>query len=1286
MPVDPTQVQAVFAAAVECEDPAARVALLDRQCGNDAELRARVEALLKAHDDPDSLPRGPCSDPKAALGGAATFIGTSPYSAGMLIAGRYKLLEEIAEGGMGSVWVAQQTEPVRRRVALKLVKPGMDTRQVLSRFEVERQALALMDHPNIAKVLDGGVTDAGRPFFVMEYVKGVPITNYCDDARLDLQARLKLFVKVCRAVQHAHQKGIIHRDLKPSNILVCLYDGHPVPKVIDFGLAKAMHQQLTEHTLFTAHGLMVGTPLYMSPEQAEFNNLDIDTRTDVYSLGVILYELLTGTTPLEKQQFKNAALQEILRLIKEEEPSRPSTKISGSASLPTIAAQRSLDPAQLRRAVQGDLDWIVMKSLEKERSRRYDTANGLARDIDRYLNDESVEACPPSATYRFRKFARRNRVALTTLVLVSAALIGGTAVSTLSAIRAMRAEQWAQDMLVETQDAWRSEAEQRQLAEQQRNEAIAARKGEAAQRIAAEENLQKARKAVDEYFTLVSESTLLDVPGLQPLRKQLLDAALTFYQGFAAERTDDPAVLVDLAVTNMRVAEINHTVDRNDDAVAAINRALDAIDRLRRDYPNAGEPQRRLAGYWKGFRRAHVATEMPKDPEAAFRSLSRLIGMWETLSKEFPDELRFQSDLAALLHRVGDLLATGGQVREAVPMFERSRDLLEKLAHDHPEVPEYRADLARSYQYLAANLMLIGGNGPEATRAARKALTLREQLVAENRKLAQHRQDLAFSLVQCADQMKDDKDGVETEDYYRRALSLMRTLLLESPTMPVHVSRYCDACTRLSSRLIQRGAYDEAESILRQAIELDLKHVKDSPGDVDARNRLLNLYVNWFRALSATGHTQEAEEVTRLVMSTVGDDPHRLNGIAWGSVCSTNSGDVAARYSVMMAQKAVELARNDPDRAMIWNTLGVAHYREGNRQAAENAFRMSMRFGNGGNAIDWFFLAMIDWRNGKQDRAKKWYRAASMRMQKLASQDEELKNFRGEAQALLQIDDQIFSDPIDHLAVANALIDADAGEASLRYRAFVYLKMNDSPRALQDLDKAISLDPDVADSRIARANMHIRAGRWTEAVPDAVRYLELRPEDEYFQYQVACLLGRVGDLAAYRQLARKMLDQYANTNAPEWAERAAKTCLILPVSGDDLADSTRLANRAVTADPNHWIVPFAQVAMAMAAYRNGQFFECVEWSEKALRAPNEEELWFRSAEAHYLRALALVRLGKSLEAKAALDDAAAIVKHARAAANTNGPPEPWHDFAICELLQREAEESINSSSNKNSSK
>jgi serine/threonine protein kinase/WD40 repeat protein len=459
MTIDPQAIQALFARAIEIVDRAEREKFLTEQCGSDAKLYERIANLLIAFDGS----KGFLDQPTQAHA-APHLDATNRYQPGNTIAGRYKLLEAIGEGGMGTVWVAEQSQPVRRKVALKLVKPGMDSKQVLARFDAERQALALMDHPNIAKVFDGGVTDQGRPFFVMELVKGMPLTEYCDSARLPLEERLKLLVPICQAVQHAHQKGIIHRDLKPSNVLICLYDGKPVPKVIDFGLAKAMHQPLTEQTVHTGFGLMIGTPLYMSPEQAEHNNLDVDTRTDVYSLGVMLYELLTGSTPLEKAQFKEAALTEILRLIKEVDPPKPSTRVSSSAALPSIAAQRQLDPKLLSRTICGDLDWIVMKALDKDRNRRYETANALARDIQRFLACEPVEACPPSTAYRLNKYYAKNRTAILTVCSFAILLLASAILSGWQAIRATRSEQTAID-------AQRSAQQERTQAEKQRDEA-----------------------------------------------------------------------------------------------------------------------------------------------------------------------------------------------------------------------------------------------------------------------------------------------------------------------------------------------------------------------------------------------------------------------------------------------------------------------------------------------------------------------------------------------------------------------------------------------------------------------------------------------------------------------------------------------------------------------------------------------------------------------------------------------------------------------------------------------
>jgi serine/threonine protein kinase len=426
----------LFVRAAEIAAPDQRRAFLDEQCAGDEALRRQVEGLLAESAKLGSFPDHPpltrpvaTADYQPITEGPGTVIGP------------YKLLQKIGEGGFGVVYMAEQEKPVRRMVALKIVKPGMDTAQVIARFESERQALALMDHPNIARVLDAGATECGRPYFVMELVKGVPITEFCDKNHLLPEARLKLFIHVCHAVQHAHHKGVIHRDLKPSNVMVTLHDGVPVVKVIDFGVAKATVQKLTERTLFTAYGQMIGTPAYMSPEQAEMSGLDIDTRSDIYSLGVLLYELLTGTTPLESKRLRDAGYAEMQRLICDEEAPRPSTRLSslgGSATV--LAGNRGLDVKRLVQLLAGDLDWIIMKALEKDRNRRYATPGDFAEDIARYLRGDAILARPPSTAYKLKKFAQRNRGAVLTAAAVAAALLVGTVLAIWQAVAARRAE------------------------------------------------------------------------------------------------------------------------------------------------------------------------------------------------------------------------------------------------------------------------------------------------------------------------------------------------------------------------------------------------------------------------------------------------------------------------------------------------------------------------------------------------------------------------------------------------------------------------------------------------------------------------------------------------------------------------------------------------------------------------------------------------------------------------------------------------------------------------------
>ncbi len=497
MDTDESNVEEIFFCALEKGSAEELAAYLEEVCEGNEPLRNRVQRLLDAKPKLGSFLQGDAGDITVDQLITDQFITEKPGAE----IGPYKLLQQLGEGGMGVVYMAEQKAPVKRRVALKIIKPGMDTRQVITRFEAERQALAIMDHPNIAKVLDAGATESGRPYFVMELVKGVPVTKYCDEQHLTPRERLELFVPICQAVQHAHQKGIIHRDLKPGNILVALYDGKPIPKVIDFGVAKATSQTLTEKTMFTQVGQVVGTLEYMSPEQAQVNQLDVDTRSDIYSLGVVLYELLSGEMPFDRARLRSAAFDEILRIIREEEPSKPSTKVSSSEALPSIAANRRIEPARLSSMIRGELDWIVLKAMEKDRGRRYETASKFAEDVQHYLNDEAVVACPPSRMYRFRKFARRNKTVFATFVVVASVVLAGLAGTTWQMLRALSAEHTAQ---VETK---RADAEAAEAS-------LAARRALAAEREAVTRaaEAEKQRHRAERQFRL-AESSRLAVTG-----------------------------------------------------------------------------------------------------------------------------------------------------------------------------------------------------------------------------------------------------------------------------------------------------------------------------------------------------------------------------------------------------------------------------------------------------------------------------------------------------------------------------------------------------------------------------------------------------------------------------------------------------------------------------------------------------------------------------------------------------------------------------------------------------
>jgi serine/threonine protein kinase len=841
MPETADRIESLFAAAVALP-PEERGAYLERECSGDAAMRDRVLALLRAHDRAGHVIDRPVDgDPDQTAGYAPT-----SEQPGTIVAGRYKLLEEIGQGGMGTVWAAEQTTPVRRKVALKLIKAGMDSRSVLARFEAERQALALMDHPNIAKVLDGGLTDLGRPYFVMEYVKGVPITDYCDATRLSVEERLNLFIQVCSALQHAHQKGIIHRDLKPSNILVAPYDDKPVPKVIDFGLAKAMHQSLTEKTLYTAHETVLGTPLYMSPEQAQLNNLDVDTRADIYSLGVLLYELLTGTTPLERQRFKEAAWDEIRRMIREEEPPRPSMRLSSIDTLPSLATFRHTEPAKLKKLVRGELDWIVMKALEKDRTRRYETASGFARDIQRYLDDEVVEARPPSTGYRIGKFVRRHRGQVIGAGLVMLALLAGIAGTTWGLFREARAKT-------------------RLAASLDRETKANADLSTANFKVQARYDL--AVDAVKTFHTGVSEDFLLKEEKFKDLRNRLLKSASDFYGKLSAllgEETDRASRRA-LAQSNFELAELTGRVGRKEDALAAHRAVLVAREALAAELGAETGVKAEVGRSLTALGSLLDATGNTDQALVAYRRSESL------LASLAGSELAARAALAACRSQTGLLLSRRGKTDEALAAYRQARADQEVLAAAPGSANDVRRDLADTVFRIGTLLWYASRAGrlSDAEAECRTALAIRQKLVDDNPAVTEFRSSLAQSHFGLGSALIFTGRLSEAEAEYGTALAIRQKLADDNPAVAQFDMDLAATHHNLGILLPARGKSSEAEAGLRMAIAIAQRLANDNPAVTDYRSLLTTGHGYLGVLLLQMGKPTEAEAECRTALAIV---------------------------------------------------------------------------------------------------------------------------------------------------------------------------------------------------------------------------------------------------------------------------------------------------------------------------------------------------------------------------------------------------------------------------------
>jgi serine/threonine protein kinase len=840
--------------------PAERAAYLSQACGNDADLHQHVEAMLRDAAAADKF-FGP---EEMALSGASLTEGPGT------VIGRFKLLEKIGEGGMGVVYMAEQREPVVRRVALKIIKLGMDTRQVVARFEAERQALALMDHPNIAKVLDGGATESGRPYFVMELVPGLPITQFCDEANLPTPGRLELFLEVCSAIQHAHQKGIIHRDIKPSNILVTLHGEKPVPKVIDFGVAKATQGRLTEKTLFTQFQQFIGTPAYMSPEQASLSGLDIDTRSDIYALGVLLYELLTGRTPFDGKELLQAGLDEMRRTIREKQPPRPSNRISTlqGDDLTTTAKRRRTDPPKLIHLVRGDLDWIVMKALEKDRARRYDTANGFARDIQRHLNDEPVVARPPSRLYEFQKTVRRHKFGFLAAALMGVVLLAATAISAWQAVRATRAQTEAKERLADSEDisqflseVFKSPSPLRDG----RSITVAETLSNATQKLEAELTNQPARRAKlqsaigESYFGLGLFHEAI------PLQEQVRDYYL------AASGPES----IDTLVATRWVALLYAEVGRQDEAIKMLEPVLTLSRKsLGPENPETINAMSVLAGIYDIAGRWDEALKLRKDllvlrrkvngPEnpITIKSMEDLATSYIQLDQ--PESIQLGEQVLALSTKVlgpqspqtirctlilGSSYYTFGRRDEALKLWEQALPLEEKVnGPEHPETLKVMRNLAYAYDDFGRR---------------DDALKLREQALAINRRInGPEHPDTIMAMEGVA--ISYDRAG-----QHDKALKLLQEAVdLSRKTVGDENPMTLNFMGSLSYILYEAGHLDEARKLGEEVLALDRK--KLGAKHHDTLNAMENLAIFY----DAVGRREESlklkEQILDLCLEVLG--------------------------------------------------------------------------------------------------------------------------------------------------------------------------------------------------------------------------------------------------------------------------------------------------------------------------------------------------------------------------------------------------------------------------------
>jgi len=1189
-----------------------RAAFLDKVCEGDAKLRQQVETLLQTHDRVgDFLEESPQKTAMDARSGTA-----ADARAGDRI-GRYKLLQQIGEGGCGIVFKAEQEEPMRRSVALKVIKPGMDTKSVIARFEVEQQALALMDHPNIAKVFDAGTTESGRPYFVMELVRGTKITQYCDQNSLTTEERLKLFIQVCQAVQHAHQKGIIHRDIKPSNILVTTTaEDVALPVVIDFGIAKATsNQRLTDKTYFTALEMLIGTPAYMSPEQAELTSVDVDTRTDIYSLGVLLYELLTGSPPFDTAELSKAGLDEIRRVIREQEPGRPSTRLRKmtDADLTVLAKNHKSEPPTLIRTIRGDLDWIVMKALEKDRKRRYATAHGLVLDVQSYLAKEPILARPPSNLYKLQKMVLRNKLLFAGISIFTLLLVVSLIVVSTSLAKERRSRREA--------EAAEAKAESASVKSQQ-----------------VTEFLESMLNGVGPSVALGRDTTIL---------REILDRTS---ERIGTEMTNQPAVAAELyGLIGHIYGQIGYAVraEGMHRAALAINEKLFGAE--------SKEVAASLNSLGLDLQAEGKRAEAEKVDEEALTLRRQLLG------NENADTATSLNDLSGMYRDDGRLKEAEAMARKALGIRQKlfaneSLEVADSLRNisiilgDEGQWPEAdttarevlairRNLLGSEHPWVASALMdaawAAGGNGKkdEAETMEREALAIRQKILP-----ADH-PDVALSLYAVGDRMRQQGKLNEAYPVLNAALSIQTKLLGDKDPASLETLRSMGLTLQAESK------WSDAEVVFRELLAAWRKRA----GNED-QHTLYALH-DFGATLDAQRKWTEAEIVRREELTVWrnregGENSHTLYTMHCLAVELEGEGKWAEAETVHGEALAAwrKLAGNeDPQTLYALRNLGATLEGEGKWPEAEVAYREELaswrnRVGSE-NSDTLYTLGKL----GKTlEQESKWPDAEIVYRETLATLR---KQAGGE-------DSRTLSEWENLARVLNA-----------------QKKFGDAEKLVNEaLTPAFARQPASANLLALRVELEARRGQWQEAAADAGLALEYQPANPRYA-MVTALFLKTHNRPAYERLCKRLITSYANTTDIYIADQVAKSCLFLPSSEVDLKVVGHLADTAVkNGAGDTGAMPFFEDCKALSEYRLGHYAEAAEWAQKPLKIPGV----YVHGHAYATLAMAYWQLGEKDRARAMLAKGNTLEPNVMPVSIMEDPSNAWLAWLFARIQLDEA--------------